>query len=148
MCGDGRRISWGGEGCDDNNTVAGDGCSASCTIEPGFACAGGSVSSADVCASVCGDGLRVGAEECDDGGLVSADGCSAACAIEPGYTCSGGGNASADACVPCDASCAECAGGAATQCTACATSHPFADNVRLAGSMVRVRVRVRVRLTL
>ena len=40
VCGDGRRVSWGGEGCDDNNTAPGDGCSASCAIEPGFACTG------------------------------------------------------------------------------------------------------------
>ena len=26
------------ESCDDGNTVSGDGCSATCTIEPGYAC--------------------------------------------------------------------------------------------------------------
>ena len=35
-CGDG--IVAGNEQCDDGNTVAGDGCSATCTLEPGFAC--------------------------------------------------------------------------------------------------------------
>ena len=138
VCGDGKRISWGGEGCDDNNTAAGDGCSAGCAIEPGFSCTGGSVSSSDACASVCGDGLRVGPEACDDGGLVAGDGCSAACVIEVGYTCAGGGNASADACVSCHASCASCAGGAPTDCTACAASHPFANNVSPAGTMACV----------
>ena len=87
VCGDGKRISWGGEGCDDNNTAAGDGCGADCAVEPGFVCTGGSATTADACASVCGDGLRVGSEACDDGGLVASDGCSAACAIEEGYTC-------------------------------------------------------------
>lgn len=38
VCGDGR-VSLA-EGCDDGNTVAGDGCAADCTVEPGQACIG------------------------------------------------------------------------------------------------------------
>ncbi len=37
-CGDGSIA--GGEGCDDSNLVAGDGCSATCTIESGYGCVG------------------------------------------------------------------------------------------------------------
>ena len=39
---------------------------------------------AKLCATVCGDGTRVGMEGCDDGGTVtvSGDGCSAGCATE------------------------------------------------------------------
>ena len=36
VCGDGNRAST--EGCDDSNLVDGDGCSASCQIEPGYVC--------------------------------------------------------------------------------------------------------------
>ena len=36
ICGDG--IVDGTEQCDDGNTTSGDGCSATCTLEPGFAC--------------------------------------------------------------------------------------------------------------
>ena len=39
VCGDGVVYFTGGELCDDNNTVSGDGCSFDClTIEPGFTC--------------------------------------------------------------------------------------------------------------
>jgi cysteine-rich repeat protein len=36
LCGNGMRE--GSEGCDDNNTVSGDGCSSTCTIESGYTC--------------------------------------------------------------------------------------------------------------
>ena len=45
-CGDAKRYV---RECDDGNTVSGDGCSASCTIEPGYTCRGGSPSSPDNC---------------------------------------------------------------------------------------------------
>ena len=64
-CGDGLRVSRL-EGCDDGNTLSGDGCSSACAIEPGFACTGGTLTSS-TCAEICGDGLRVGSETCDDG---------------------------------------------------------------------------------
>ena len=127
VCGDGKRISWGGEGCDDGNSVAGDGCGISCAVEAGFLCKGGTTTTMDTCVPLCGDGLRVGSEECDDGDRVAGDGCSAACTIEAGSTCSGGGPSSQDACVPCDASCATCVGSTTDDCTACAPTSPFAN---------------------
>ena len=38
-----------GEECDDGNTISGDGCSASCYIEYGWTCVGGSTTSKDTC---------------------------------------------------------------------------------------------------
>ena len=126
ICGDGKNIPWSTlDECDDNNTVSGDGCSADCLVEAGYACSGGSMTAKDTCASVCGDGLRVGAESCDDGNSLSLDGCSASCGIEAGYTCSGGSANSSDTCVACHASCATCSGPASDECVTCATSHPF-----------------------
>jgi len=62
VCGDGFSLSSGccddltcswecnpSYGCDDGNTVAGDGCSDTCSIESGFECWGGSGSSQDTC---------------------------------------------------------------------------------------------------
>jgi cysteine-rich repeat protein len=40
MCGDGHVNQVAGEGCDDGNTASGDGCSSSCTVEPGATCTG------------------------------------------------------------------------------------------------------------
>jgi cysteine-rich repeat protein len=37
------------QACDDGNLVAGDGCSGTCTVETGFACAGGNVTSKSTC---------------------------------------------------------------------------------------------------
>uniref|UniRef100_A0A6U4TQQ1 Tyrosine-protein kinase ephrin type A/B receptor-like domain-containing protein n=1 Tax=Hemiselmis andersenii TaxID=464988 RepID=A0A6U4TQQ1_HEMAN len=37
-CGDGRRDKPQGETCDDGNTSDGDGCSSTCTVEPGYGC--------------------------------------------------------------------------------------------------------------
>lgn len=62
VCGDGNLDS--GEECDDNNTMGGDGCSASCTIE------------------VCGNGIVDVGEECDDNNTTGGDGCSAMCTVE------------------------------------------------------------------
>ncbi len=69
-----------GEECDDGNTDPCDGCSATCTIEPGLGC---------------GDGVAVPAcgEQCDDGNDVAGDGCAGTCHVEPIY---GGGNSSLD----------------------------------------------------
>jgi cysteine-rich repeat protein len=44
VCGDGYVNAAAGEQCDDGNTTPGDGCSASCQIEPGFVCQPGSPS--------------------------------------------------------------------------------------------------------
>ena len=67
-----------GETCDDGNTTAGDGCSATCALEDGWTCPSGGVCRA----ARCGDGIRRGAEQCDDGNAASGDGCSAACVVE------------------------------------------------------------------
>jgi len=81
----GNSVAESGEGCDDGGLVAGNGCSGTCTVEPGFGCAG----SPSVCAGVCGDGVVVLGEECDDDGTETDDGCDAGCAIEDGWTCTG-----------------------------------------------------------
>ncbi|MEI7892826.1 MAG: DUF4215 domain-containing protein [Myxococcales bacterium] len=63
-CGDG--VVDNGEQCDDGNRTSGDGCSATCTIEPR-----------------CGNAhLEVG-EQCDDGNRQDGDGCNAMCTLEP-----------------------------------------------------------------
>jgi len=46
--------------CDDGNVVDGDGCSASCFIEPGYECHGGTLNSPDKCNEICGDGRNLG----------------------------------------------------------------------------------------
>jgi cysteine-rich repeat protein len=82
-CGDGTAVM--PEACDDGNTVDGDGCSATCAVEQGWACAG--VHSK--CAATCSDGQKVGPEECDDQNLKKNDGCNDRCEIEYGWSCSG-----------------------------------------------------------
>jgi cysteine-rich repeat protein len=83
VCGNG--AVEGSESCDDGNMNAGDGCSLTCTEEPGFTCAG----SPSVCTTLCGDGIVVGSESCDDGNMNAGDGCSLTCTEEPGFTCAG-----------------------------------------------------------
>jgi len=61
-CGDGY-LADAVEGCDDGNTVDGDGCSAACALEG------------------CGDGLTAGMEECDDGNSVDDDACTNLCRL-------------------------------------------------------------------
>ncbi|MCC6556406.1 MAG: DUF4215 domain-containing protein [Polyangiaceae bacterium] len=91
-CGDG--VVDAVEACDDAGSANGDGCSATCTFEPGWTCAGAPTA----CTPICGDGIVVAGEPCDDGGVSSGDGCSAACTLEPGYFCSG----SPSSCLPGD----------------------------------------------
>ena len=57
-----------GEQCDDGNTTAGDGCSATCQSEPG--------------GPRCGNGIVEIGEQCDDGNTSSGDGCNAQCQFE------------------------------------------------------------------
>lgn len=45
----GKGLNYGTIYCDDGNTDAGDGCSATCTIEVGWTCSGGSTTSPDFC---------------------------------------------------------------------------------------------------
>jgi len=73
VCGDGTRE--GAEQCDDGNTAAGDGCSATCTTELSMSC---------------GNGAVEGTEQCDDGNITSGDGCSATCTTEGSMTCGNG----------------------------------------------------------
>jgi fibro-slime domain-containing protein len=85
VCGNG--ILGGGESCDDGNTVAADGCSATCAAEPGWDCP----TAGKACHRVefCGDGiveLALG-ETCDDGNTVGGDGCTPQCTVEPNYAC-------------------------------------------------------------
>ncbi|MBI5461320.1 MAG: DUF4215 domain-containing protein [Gammaproteobacteria bacterium] len=110
------------EQCDDGNNVDGDGCSATCTIEPmcgdgivnaGEACDDGNNMNGDGCSSsctieaYCGDGILNDGEMCDDGNNVDSDGCSSECTIEPfcgdgnldaGEMCDDGNSANGDGC--------------------------------------------------
>lgn len=97
-CGDGVREC--AEACDDGNTLAGDGCSPTCTLEPGFKCTVPEPGGTDVCElAVCGDGLRDGREECDDRNNRDGDGCSAACYVEVGFTCRRTSRQHSDICI-------------------------------------------------
>ncbi len=109
VCGNGTVES--GETCDDGNTVAGDGCDASCQTE--------------TAGPVCGDGTIDAGETCDDGNTVSGDGCDANCqtevvdplcgngTLDAGETCDDGNTDAGDGCDanclcegPCNNSCA------------------------------------------
>ena len=86
-CGDGRVVAAANETCDDGNTLDGDGCSKSCTIECGFDCSAlwtripGASSMSEYgffnssCVARHGDGKRLLGEQCDDGNIVAGDGC-------------------------------------------------------------------------
>ncbi|MEP6467125.1 MAG: DUF4215 domain-containing protein, partial [Parafilimonas sp.] len=95
VCGNGKVEN--GESCDDGNTVAADGCNATCQTEPGFDC----VNAGEVCeaAAYCGDGiLQVNlGEDCDDGNRKPGDGCNASCFTEKGYLCKSPSDGSAGA---------------------------------------------------
>ena len=91
-CGDGILDPDGYEQCDlgNDNNGKGEGCSKTCTIEPGYACKtvqkDGKQTS--VCNTVCGDGIRTPDEECDAGvNNGKGKGCSAACRIEDYAIC-------------------------------------------------------------
>ena len=73
------------EACDDGGLDPGDGCSATCTVEPDFACP----APGQPCVRIvtCGNGRIEGNETCDDGDLTAGDGCSTTCAREAGWTC-------------------------------------------------------------
>ncbi|RKH82531.1 DUF4215 domain-containing protein [Corallococcus sp. AB045] len=86
VCGDGKKE--GNEGCDDGNTTSGDGCNASCQVEPGWNCG---ASGMRCHAARCGDGIIAAPEECEDGNTVSGDGCNATCRLEQGSVCNGVG---------------------------------------------------------
>lgn len=75
------------EQCDDGDEDAGDGCSATCTIESGWSCDGADPT---VCSEVCGNGVQTTSETCDDGNTTAGDGCSDVCATETSGTCGDG----------------------------------------------------------
>jgi fibro-slime domain-containing protein len=83
VCGDGV-LQAIGEECDDKNTTAGDGCSATCAVEAGYLCP---VPGAMCRAAACGDGMLAGLELCDDGNTASGDGCTDTCTFEANYDC-------------------------------------------------------------
>jgi fibro-slime domain-containing protein len=83
VCGDG--LVEGDEECDDGALVPGDGCGASCFLEPGYECP---VAGKACTPTLCGDGLKRGTEQCDDGNNDWADGCTSLCTHAP--VCSGG----------------------------------------------------------
>jgi fibro-slime domain-containing protein len=72
-----------GEGCDLGDTIAGDGCSATCQVEPTV-----TVGSAPVVNVKCGDGLITSGETCDDGNTTDGDGCEGDCqSVTEGWDC-------------------------------------------------------------
>jgi len=71
--------------CDDGNTIAGDGCSSTCTVECGFNC---DDTMPNACVSMCGDRQKASDEACDDGNIANLDGCSADCStVEDTWVC-------------------------------------------------------------
>ena len=88
-CGDGKFVS-STEECDDGNDDDGDGCSSTCTIEPGWSCSTQPNAASMCVAAQCGDGIQAGLEGCDDGNVASYDGCSATCETETYFSCEGG----------------------------------------------------------
>ncbi len=80
VCGDGRVNSAALETCDDNDALSDDGCSATCTTEPGWLCPAGG----GACSGTCGDGVKVASEACDQGAANSdtvANACRADCTL-------------------------------------------------------------------
>lgn len=98
-CGDGLRSA--SERCDDGNTTSSDGCSARCSLEPGWACDGEPSACVAEAGPMCGDGVVTPPEICDDGATAGGDGCSETCTLEVGWTCSG----APSACRPVDGVC-------------------------------------------
>ncbi len=80
VCGDNTRAAT--EACDDGAKAAGDGCSATCTVEAGYVCPVG-----QACKPECGDGVMIAPETCDDDNATAGDGCGATCLLEAGFEC-------------------------------------------------------------
>ena len=98
ICGDGIRFSLISTYWDDKNTINGDGCSSTWTVESGFTWTGGSSTSKDTWTEICGDGVRFNTISTywDDKNLINGDGCTSTWNIESGYTCKGGSKTSKD----------------------------------------------------
>ena len=77
----------GSEDCDDGNTVDGDGCSLTGTMELGWECTN-EWGKPSACEVVSGDGMVAGDEECDDANFLRGDGCSYS-TEETGWRCTG-----------------------------------------------------------
>jgi cysteine-rich repeat protein len=73
-------------------------CDATCKVEPGWTCVGGSSTTPTICKEICGDGRNMGQFACDDANTKNGDGCSSICAVETGWTCSGGTPTKSDTC--------------------------------------------------
>jgi cysteine-rich repeat protein len=99
----GNSIIESGESCDDGNTTALDGCSATCQTETPTCgnsiveyleqCDDGNVTALDGCSDtcqietpVCGNGVIESGETCDDGNTTASDGCGATCLTEASST--------------------------------------------------------------
>jgi len=87
ICGDGHLIGY--ETCDDGDTdPITTGCNLNCIgSQPGYTCTGGSLTTASICTTVCGDGIKTENEVCDDGNTVPGDGCDSTCQVESGWSC-------------------------------------------------------------
>ena len=98
--GDGKKFNTISTYWDDGNTLNGDGCNSSWSIETGWTCSGGTSTLPDTCVDICGDGKKYGSlsTKWDDGNKVNGDGWSMSCNVEVGWTCSGGTPTSADTC--------------------------------------------------
>ena len=96
--GDGKRYSSLATFWDDGNTSNGDGCSATCSVETGWTCSGGTSTTPDTWTEVWGDGKRFNSLSTywDDGNTSNGDGCSLSCSIETGWICSGGTSTTPD----------------------------------------------------
>ena len=85
---------------DDGNTSDGDGWSSTWSLQTGWTCSGGNLSTKDTWSEICGDGKRFNSIStyCDDGNTSSNDGCSSTWNVETGWTCSGGNSSTKDSC--------------------------------------------------
>jgi cysteine-rich repeat protein len=90
VCGNG--IMEGGEVCDDNNVIDGDGCDSTCrptgcgsgAVSGGELCDDGNLADGDGCDSnctptACGNGIHSPNEQCEDGNTIDGDGCDSTC---------------------------------------------------------------------
>ncbi len=74
-----------GPGVVDPACVNGDGCTTTSTIECGWKCSNGTLTTRSFCNEICGDGFNMGQYECDDGNDINFDGCNNKCEIEKGW---------------------------------------------------------------
>jgi cysteine-rich repeat protein len=91
VCGDG--ITEGVETCDDNGTTPGDGCSATCTVESGYAC---TMASPSVCTDI--DECTLDTDNCDANATCANTVGSFTCACNSGYMGTGTTCADIDEC--------------------------------------------------